>query len=111
MSQEGYRQALVVMQQLKERNDSLREKNAELAEEMFVPDTWQICHEKAKTIQKSVVRTGGPFRRDAHENRGMFLYLYIYMFVLSVLFFIFLCYVFFFIFGVSSGHIWHSTPL
>ena len=51
VSQEGYRQALVVMQQLKERNDSLREKNAELAEEMFVPDTWQICHEKAKTIQ------------------------------------------------------------
>lgn len=41
VSQEGYRQALVVMQQLKERNDSLREKNQELAEEMFVPDTWQ----------------------------------------------------------------------
>ena len=40
MSQEGYRQALVVMQQLKERNDSLREKNAELVEEMFVPEAW-----------------------------------------------------------------------
>ncbi|CAL1130341.1 unnamed protein product [Cladocopium goreaui] len=37
VSQEGYLQALAVMQQLKERNDSLREKNAELAEEMFVP--------------------------------------------------------------------------
>jgi len=41
VSQAGNRQALVVMQQLKERNDSLREKNQELAEEMFVPDTWQ----------------------------------------------------------------------
>ena len=40
VSQEGYRQALVVMQQLKERNDSLREKNAELVEEMFVPEAW-----------------------------------------------------------------------
>ena len=40
VSQEGYLQALAVMQQLKERNDSLREKNAELAEEMFVPEAW-----------------------------------------------------------------------
>ena len=40
VSQEGYRQALAVMQQLKERNDSLREKNAELAEEMLVPEAW-----------------------------------------------------------------------
>ena len=35
VSQEGYLQALAVMQQLKELNDSLREKNAELAEEIF----------------------------------------------------------------------------
>ena len=78
VSQEGYRQALVVMQQLKERNDSLREKNQELAEEMFVPDgrstmlpTWtaeQASHGSAMVPvaqYRQATRTSSPTRDRA----------------------------------------------
>lgn len=48
MSQEGYQQALQVVQQLRQQNESLREKNAELAEEVFVPAAQQRWPEVTK---------------------------------------------------------------